>query len=120
MDGREFTALLERRLTLTQRVLGTKAAEYATDRDRLHNFNTAAKDFSVTGETPAQCLWGMARKHVVSIQDMIEQSARGKVFDIAVLDEKIGDAINYLILLEGILQEERVANVKKADQDNPE
>ena len=70
-----------------------KAQEYATADDRLHNFNVAA---ALSGITPEQALWGMAVKHVISLSDMIqsEQYYRKEVWR-----EKIGDMLNYLLLL---------------------
>ncbi|HSH25907.1 MAG TPA: hypothetical protein VLA13_10280 [Massilibacterium sp.] len=45
----------------------------------------------------------MATKHLVSVIDMVESN---EVHDPEYIDEKIGDMINYLILLEGILKEQ--------------
>lgn len=105
-----FEELLNRRVNLIRQTLSAKAKEYAADEDRLHNFKEAAK---LEGSHPADALRGMMLKHWVSIQDMvkyfgelgyneppIELSERH-----AMIDEKIGDAINYLILLEAILRE---------------
>ncbi len=52
------------------------------------------------GITPEKALWGMATKHLVSISDMVSQ---GRDYSEDVWDEKIGDAINYLILLRAMV-----------------
>ncbi|MCP4127754.1 MAG: hypothetical protein GY753_11905 [Gammaproteobacteria bacterium] len=83
-----------------KKVLGTKAGEYAHGGDRLHNFKVAA---AVNDVPPEQALWGMATKHLVSVMDLV---AGRLVARPEMVDEKIGDMINYLILLEAILKEE--------------
>jgi hypothetical protein len=97
----EFDSILLRRLGLTSQVLGSKAVEYAAGGDRLHNFKEAAK---LDGTTPAEALRGMLRKHWVSVMDMVGRIDRGDCWpEPALIDEKIGDAVNYLILLEAVL-----------------
>ena len=98
MTHTEFNALLNRRIGLCREVLGSKATEYASDADRLHNFKESAR---LDGCTPEQALKGMLLKHWTSISDI----AAGKVTTREQLDEKIGDAVNYLILLEAIVTE---------------
>ena len=108
MTKKDFDKLLDRRLKLIREVLNTKAGEYASDRDRMHNFKVAAKLVS-TPETPEQALWGMLRKHLVSVIDMIDMTGQGECPSEAKRDEKIGAAINYLALLEGLLVERATA-----------
>lgn len=103
MTGPEFNAILTDRLAKTRSVLGAKAEEYASAADRLHNFKRAA---AMTGRTPAQACVGFMTKHLVSVFDLVDRAAGGKPPDPAQLDEKIGDAVNYLILLEAILREQ--------------
>ena len=97
MTNKDFEILLNERLGKIRKVLAIKQKEYATD-DRLHNFRVAARIMNVP---LPQALWGMAMKHLVSIIDIIE----GRIE--ADYDEKIGDMINYLILLEAALKDER-------------
>lgn len=95
----EFQKILKDRLSKIETVLGAKAREYALSGDRLHNFKLAAR---VTDQTPARALWGIAVKHLVSVIDLIEDRLSPTE---AMVDEKVGDLINYLILLEAILKE---------------
>ncbi|MBQ2897989.1 MAG: hypothetical protein IJE46_06710 [Clostridia bacterium] len=76
-------------------VLGVKASEYATS-DRLHNFKVAAV---LQQESPIKALGGMMAKHTVSVYDLIKAENRGEDVSIELWDEKIGDHINYLLLL---------------------
>ena len=52
--------------------------------------------------TPQKALAGMFMKHLVSVLDLIEGSLSPSEY---MVNEKIGDAINYLILLEAVLKE---------------
>lgn len=99
MTPERFNDLLENRLSLTRDVLGSKAGEYASTSDRLHNFKAAA---AMLRGTPEQALLGMLVKHMVSIYDMVLD---GQPRAIALWNEKIGDAINYMILLEALVKE---------------
>ena len=48
----------------------------------------------------------MFLKHFVSIQDIVEKiETKGEYPEGDILEEKIGDAINYLILLETLIKE---------------
>lgn len=95
----QFNTVLEKRLDSIEEVLGKKAKEYAQGDDRYHNFVVAGR---INAETRERALWGMATKHLVSIKDIIDTP---EGFTRVQIDEKIGDMINYLILLEGMLKE---------------
>lgn len=94
-----FQAIVTKRQELIQQVLGTKAQEYALGGDRLHNFKIAAR---MAGITPEQALMGMDLKHRVCIEDLVE---RRLPLTAELITEKIGDHINYMILLEALLIE---------------
>jgi hypothetical protein len=109
MTAAEFDAVLSARLAKTREVLAAKAGEYASAADRLHNFKRAASWFPLPSEqaasTAADACCGMMRKHWVSLADLVDRKAAGLAHPPAVVDEKIGDAVNYLILLEALLRE---------------
>jgi len=108
MNNEQFNQVVENRIDQIRKVLVNKAAEYASDTDRLHNFKVAAR-IDVVPVTPEQALLGMWRKHLVSILDMIASKTTPSA---ALRDEKIGDSINYLILLEALWTPECPAAVK--------
>lgn len=95
MNSKEFEDVIEKRIDLCKRVLNVKASEYATS-DRLHNFKIAA---ILSGEHPIKALGGMMKKHTVSVYDLIEAVNDGQAIPIELWNEKIGDHINYLLLL---------------------
>jgi len=105
MNAREFKKIVKDRQKHTQETLLTKATEYAKDNDRLHNFKRAGL---MNDQTPAQALWGMASKHLVSIMDMVENTEQGIYPSEDQVEEKIGDMINYLHLLEAVFVEQSV------------
>jgi len=97
-----FEEVLSARLYKTRAVLSAKAGEYASIQNRHHNFDVAAR---IANTTPEQALCGMMMKHLVSVFDLIAWTNDSDEYKIteAMIDEKIGDLINYLILLEGLL-----------------
>ncbi len=105
MTNETFNALLERRLDLCRKVLASKSAEYSTNEDKLHNFKRSA-ELAGHCSTPADECCGFMRKHIVSVFDLANDPVKYGMNRRAMIDEKIGDAINYLILLEAILVEE--------------
>ena len=105
MNRTEFEFILAARQRKIKETLGKKAAEYSFKLDILHNFKESAKFQSETSKTTtARELWGMAKKHIISVQDMVFSEGKPSI---ELVDEKIGDAINYLILLEAIFKEEK-------------
>lgn len=104
MTPGKFAQLAANRFDACGAVMITKSEEYSRNNDRLHNFKRAA---AIDGTTPARSLWGMWKKHIVSIADMIDDIDAGKVPSEAMVAEKLGDNINYSILLEGLIVEAR-------------
>ena len=101
----EFNQILKRRMELIEEVLGAKAQEYASNTDRYHNFRVAAR---MLNTIPEKALIGMLVKHLVSVFDIINSldgCVRHTTLTKELVDEKIGDSINYLVLLEGLLRE---------------
>jgi len=93
-----FQKVLDKRLSSIKEVLSVKAKEYVRNSDRLHNFNRAAEMRRISREAAIQ---GMADKHWVSVLDMVDDlNYTPSVITDEYVEEKIGDAINYLILLE--------------------
>ena len=103
MQREMFNQVMNDLIAKCQSTLQQKAKEYAPSIDRLHNFKVAAE---LNGETPVQACWGMATKHIVSIADMVRENGEHQ-HPISVWDEKVGDALNYLILLYALETEQQ-------------
>jgi hypothetical protein len=98
---------IKRILNTCGEVLLDKGEEYAgDDKDRLLNFKTGALIGSTYNHTidQKQVLWGYMLKHITSINYMCRMT-KG-VPDRAQWDEKIGDCINYLLLLSAMIDDE--------------
>ena len=102
MNGKKFNWILEKRLAKTKEVLASKSAEYSTDSNKLHNFDRGA---TMTGKLREEVLLGFALKHHISILDMVDNISKNILPTEVLVDEKIGDLINYLILLEASIKE---------------
>lgn len=101
MTERKFSECVENRIDRIRKVLTAKAEEYSTEGNRFHNFDVAAR---ILDCTPERALQGMMLKHIVSVLDLIQWAEEEEdLITATVIDEKIGDTINYLILLEGLL-----------------
>ena len=106
MNSETFNKLVLSRITDCGNVLGTKNEEYSSDTDRLHNFKKAGR---MKGQDPIQALDGMWLKHRVSIDDMIEKMIADPLYVPSphFIKEKIGDNINYSLLLCGLIEDRR-------------
>ena len=101
----KFNVVVADRVEKIRQVLESKAGEYASEGDRLHNFKIAA---AADGTTAVRALFGMYLKHFVSVKDIVDSfnPHDSRTWpSVERIDEKIGDSINYMILLEGLLLE---------------
>lgn len=94
----EFQKIIQETADKSLDVLKSKNASYNTS-DPLGSFKLAAK---IQKTTPVAALMGMLAKHTVSIYDMAHSK---NVYSEAVWDEKIGDHINYLLMLKALAYE---------------
>jgi hypothetical protein len=105
MTSEQFESILDKRVASIKTTLSQKAKEYAIG-DRLYNFKRAAE---LLRTTPQKALLGMLSKHLISVLDLIEGSLPSIE---STIDEKIGDTINYFILLEAVLKEQIITTVE--------
>jgi len=112
MTREDFSRRVEKRIDLVRQTLLNKHKEYAKDDNVFRNFDEAAGGFSLHS-TSAEVLWSYMTKHLVSIKDIVSDNTP---VTNDVVSEKIGDVINYLILLEAMLNEkcERHCKLKEA------
>lgn len=101
MNDCDFENILEGRIVKIRSILKAKATEYARG-DRLSNFKKAA---ALENCTPETALVGMMTKHIIALYDFVQDLEADHIASIAQWDEKIGDTINYLILLEGLVRD---------------
>ena len=101
MTHERFEQVVNDRLTKCLTLMCAKSDEYATD-DKLHNFKVAAE---LQNCSPLTALAGMMAKHTVSVYDLIQDHEAFVPVSKEMWDEKIGDHINYLLLLTALVQE---------------
>lgn len=90
-----YESAIQDMMAYCYQLLLRKHREYANE-DDFHNFRCAAK---LQGVTPEQALIGMMDKHVVSVHDLVNSAAEGRLITEELWREKISDNINYLLIL---------------------
>ena len=101
MTTNDFNAIVNQQLLIAKELLTSKGQEYAGQTvDRLSAFKKAA---ALQGTDQKAALFGMLAKHLVSLSDMCTS---GQKYNADRWNEKITDAINYLILLRAVVTEE--------------
>ena len=109
MNADTFNQLLERKLADSRAVLASKATEYSHGGDRLSNFKRAA---GMLDCEPEAALLGFVTKHITALYDFVAGLPGGDI-TLEQWAEKTGDIRNYMILLDGLI-EERLDYVKPA------
>ncbi len=101
MTTEEFQRVVEQRLEKTRATLAAKADEYARA-DRLSNFKKIA---AFRDKTPEEVCMALVAKHFAALDDFVADLDRGVVQPEARWDEKVGDIVAYIILMESLVQE---------------
>jgi len=103
MRNEDFNIFAKNRFRDCMKILQGKNKDYMRNDNKFHNFVQAA---DMMGVSSIQALAGMKIKHTVSIMDMIKDyEQKGILPSIETLSEKIGDEINYLVILEAMFRE---------------
>jgi hypothetical protein len=116
MNQETFNFHLSARLRLIEATLGSKGVEYSNTTDRLKNFRTGAMEQRTI---PEDYLAGLVTKQKISVWDYIEELVVGKdIRSLYLWQEKLGDIINYMILLECLIIERKEKGKEdKANED---
>lgn len=102
MTSKEFESVFDSTIKRSHDVLIEKAKQYAVkdiSEDRLRQFKVLAE---LEGKNSKEVLTSLMAKHTLSIFDLARTSASLEMWQ-----EKITDHINYLILLEALIWEEK-------------
>jgi hypothetical protein len=102
MNTEQFNAIIEQRIEKIKSIFLEKSEQYARG-DRLSNFKKAA---AFRGKEPEEILMGLVIKHFTALDDFIQDLPEKKM-PIEQWEEKIGDIINYMILLEAMIKESK-------------
>jgi len=102
MNQEQFETMMLIRLANINATLTAKADEYARG-DRLSNFKKIA---DMLDTTPEKALIGLVMKHIVALVDFIDDIYfDDKLQPYSRWDEKIGDVMAYMVLLDAMVQE---------------
>lgn len=101
MTREEYNKSIEAQLKRVKETLIKKNKEYSTDNSPLHNFHQSAK---LLRTTPKECALAFMVKHLTSIIDMTQSDID---YPMELWREKLGDAKNYMILIECLVEEEK-------------
>jgi len=100
---RELERFINERITDILDVLKTKGKVYTGDKNRFKNFNEAS---DILQCEPEEALVGFMTKHIVWLFDFVRQLKSQQTVtkeEISEVNEKIGDTINYLLILNAML-----------------
>ena len=103
MNQKAFITLLEKIFDRTRQVLARKRNEYIHNQDVFSSFKKGTQ--MSFHSMPEKVAWEYACKHLESIKSMLDNIDKGQEPDAELINEKFGDAINYLILIEGMLKD---------------
>lgn len=101
VSEQEFKQLFEERVQKCRQVLVKKAQEYSSDDDKMRNFNVVARMLNMK---PYQVAFLFMMKHFESLYEII---MNGKEVSPEMWDEKMGDTLNYLFLIDAMWIKER-------------
>lgn len=102
MSEDRFFSYLNWRLGRIVDILGKKGKEYSTEDNKLHNFDRGAVK---TGKIREEIILDFMLKHQISVDDIVENIKKGILAKEDLVEEKIGDIINYYILLEASIKD---------------
>ena len=96
MTEKEFEKFFEERIKKCRETLIRKAKEYASDEDKMRNFNNAGRMMKMP---PYKVAFHYMMKHFESLYDIIMED---KKVSPEMWDEKLGDLLNYLFLIDAM------------------
>lgn len=113
MTNYNFNKVVEDFLAKTKAVLMKKEDEYSDGaEDRFKFFKSYA---SIANISPEKALYYCRLKHFTSLNDRI---LSGKKYSKQLYFDKLGDRVNYLILLYGLLEDDKMFSDKAVESDN--
>lgn len=104
MSREDFNNLVDTIVQRSLTILVNKSTEYSVGEDAFKSFKNG---LSISLHTDAEkYLWELMTKHLQSIKDIVADIDK-TISNQKLIDEKFGDAHNYLFLLEGLISERR-------------
>ncbi len=104
MRSEQFATMFAELQYREQKLLVEKAAEYATDEDRMANFKNALH-LQLPPDTPEACAWNYMAKHLEASMQGLRQLGEGQAMPLDFWREKLGDIRVYCSLILGMLEQ---------------
>jgi hypothetical protein len=104
MQADKFRNMTAARMLQQEITLAGKGNTYSAEGDRLYNFYAGAAELGIS---PEQYLFTLVTKHLVTIRVMVKNVETEGTPPDKWIDEYLGDVINYMLLLEGLLRDRR-------------
>jgi len=117
MLEQQFNENVMRRTDMYKQTLVSKSSEYSTDTDRLANFKQIATMFGDKYHS-LEILLILQAKHTQSLLLLVDKVIAGEQVPQSIIDEKLGDHLNYDLLLENLLYDSMNENQDKDDNEN--
>jgi hypothetical protein len=103
MTKQEFSKYLEQRLQRIKDTLDKKGEEYAYINNVFVNFEDAG---DIAGNCREKIMFYYMLKHLISVINIVNKADKYEYPIKEVIEEKFGDLVNYLILIEASLIEQ--------------
>jgi len=113
----QFEAVIANTLQQLQELLLIKGKEYRRDNNPYHNFERGAQMTDLTRE---EVLQGFLRKHLISVEDMRNDSCIGTFHSEEKINEKYNDILIYFMIEKAMMLEnteeynKQLADTKKS------
>jgi len=98
----QFEAVIANTLQQLQELLLIKGKEYRRDNNPYHNFERGAQMTDLTRE---EVLQGFLRKHLISVEDMRNDSCIGTYHSEEKINEKYNDILIYFMIEKAMMLE---------------
>ena len=108
----DINKVIGSRLDSVKELLKKKNKEYSYSSDYFANFDDGS-DFGDCSREYA--LWMYLVKHLSSLKKIVLDTNDGIYADISLVEEKVGDAIAYLVLLEAMMKDREEENENERD-----
>jgi len=107
-EEQQFEAVVSETLEDIQNLLIEKGKEYRRNNNPFHNFNRGAK---LTGKSTEEVLQGFLLKHLISVEDIRNDTKIGVFPKIEKIHEKYNDILVYFLI-------EKAMVIKKLNEYN--
>lgn len=101
----DFEANVENTLASIKELLIVKGKEYRRNENPYHNFERGAK---ISGNSREEVLQGFVLKHLISVEDLRNDSKKGRYPSIEKIEEKYNDILVYFLIEKAMMLENAI------------